>query len=145
MMRTIATIKKRPTPIEATATKTQSGPSGLIREARTLKSGSANVHKKPTKTATIKRATRLFLFVIFVPTISPILATDFSAPILNKAVPTIKGRMEIRSDVMTGPNFDPSVSNDKEGTQKTKRIKTTITGNIASSSSLNLLCSSLSI
>ena len=79
---------------------------------------------------------RDFLLVKVVPTTSPILATDFSAPIAKKAVPKIIGTEEIKSEVMTGPNFSPEDSTLNPGITKFRARTTRTIGRMDSDASL---------
>ena len=108
----------------------QFGPFSEIREARTVRSGSAIVARIPKRREMTRSNTKDFLFVSVVPTTSPILATDFSAPIENNAVPKISGMTDISKETKTGPNFDPSDSNVIPGIAKLKINTITTTGRI---------------
>ena len=136
--RSKATSINTPTPTAAMTTRDQSGPFGEMRDARTERSGSAIVAKKPIKKPMKRSQPIVFFLVKVAPTISPILAKDFSTPKLKKAVPTIKGIADMSKEVRMGPNLDPSISRRMSGTHKGTRTMTAMTGNIAKMASLNL-------
>ena len=105
-----------PTPAAEILINGQEGPLGEIRLAKTERSGSALVARKPINKATTKSITRLFRLVRVVPTTSPILAMDLSTPKEKKVVPRMSGIEDRMRDRVTGPNFPPfAPSKEKPG------------------------------